>query len=188
MGVSAMVCYEGPIPSNTLQEDQRTRCHTVTSPKVRAGDGATSSFAPVLAADGLWTSPKNFGIVSMRTRLRPHSNSMSPGLDVIRIDIRFINLPAESSDCAEKQGSTKVVRVLPQSFRGTPVRKKSALSMDPPHILLDALHDSISSGTFIDTKFYAFSRREGSGRVSSPRALYCNGRILDAVPYFSSCA
>ncbi|KAF9779863.1 hypothetical protein BJ322DRAFT_346975 [Thelephora terrestris] len=56
-----------------------------------------------------------------------------------------------------------------------------------PRFLLDALSDSISSGIFIDTKFYVFSRREPTyGRVSSPRALYCNSRILDKVPYFST--
>jgi hypothetical protein len=59
--------------------------------------------------------------------------------------------------------------------------------MDPPQFLLDALTDSIGSGTFIDTKFFAFSRREFPGRVGSPRALYCNSRVLNTVPYFSTC-
>ena len=59
--------------------------------------------------------------------------------------------------------------------------------MDPPRFLLDTLDDSIASGIFIDTKFYVFSRREASGYVGSPRALYCNSRVLDTVPYFSSC-
>ena len=59
--------------------------------------------------------------------------------------------------------------------------------MDPPGFLLDALSDSITSGTFVDTKFYVFSRREASGCVGSPRALYCNSRVLNTVPYFSSC-
>ncbi|KAF9649997.1 hypothetical protein BDM02DRAFT_3268320 [Thelephora ganbajun] len=58
--------------------------------------------------------------------------------------------------------------------------------MDPPHFLLEALNDSIVSGTFIDTKFYVFSRREASGRVGSPRALYCSSRVLNTVPYFST--
>ena len=58
--------------------------------------------------------------------------------------------------------------------------------MDPPHFLLDALKDSIVSGTFIDTKFYVFSRRDGSGRVGSPRPLYCNSRVLSTVPHFST--
>jgi hypothetical protein len=56
--------------------------------------------------------------------------------------------------------------------------------MAPPQFLLDALTDSISSGTFIDTKFFAFSRREVTRRVGSPRALYCNSRILNTVSYF----
>ena len=59
--------------------------------------------------------------------------------------------------------------------------------MDPPHFLLDALKESVTSGTFVDTKFYVFSRREASGRVGLPRALYCNSRVLDTVPYFSTC-
>ena len=59
--------------------------------------------------------------------------------------------------------------------------------MDPPHFLLDALKASIASGTFIDTKFYVFSRLDASGRVGSPRPLYCNSRVLKTVPYFSTC-
>ncbi|KAF9779860.1 hypothetical protein BJ322DRAFT_1086930 [Thelephora terrestris] len=56
----------------------------------------------------------------------------------------------------------------------------------PPDFLLDALNDSITSGTFIDTKLYVFSRREASGRVSSPKPMYCNSRVLNTVPYFSA--
>ena len=59
--------------------------------------------------------------------------------------------------------------------------------MDLPHFLLDPLEESITSGTFIDTKFYVFSRRDASGRVGSPRPLYCNSSVLDTVPYFSTC-
>ena len=62
----------------------------------------------------------------------------------------------------------------------------SNATMDPPRFLLEALEESITSGTFIDTKFYVFSRRDSSGRVSSPRPLYCNSRVLNTVPYFSS--
>ncbi|KAF9650003.1 hypothetical protein BDM02DRAFT_1689338 [Thelephora ganbajun] len=58
--------------------------------------------------------------------------------------------------------------------------------MVPPHFLLDALNDSLTSGTFVDTKFYAFSCRQASRRVGSPRALYCNSRILHTVPYLST--
>ena len=55
-----------------------------------------------------------------------------------------------------------------------------------PQPLLDALDESITSGTFIDTKFYVFSRRGASGRVDSPRPLYCNSHVLSTVPYFSA--
>ena len=56
-----------------------------------------------------------------------------------------------------------------------------------PHFLLDPLEESISSGIFINTKFYVFSRRDPSGRVGSPRPLYCNSHILNTVPHFSTC-
>lgn len=59
--------------------------------------------------------------------------------------------------------------------------------MDPPHFLLGALKESITSGTFIDTKFYVFSRLDSSGRVGFPRPLYCNSRVLNTIPYFSTC-
>jgi len=59
--------------------------------------------------------------------------------------------------------------------------------MDPPHFLLDALTDSITSGNFVDTKLYVFSRREASRRVGSPRALYRNSRVLSTVSYLSAC-
>ena len=59
--------------------------------------------------------------------------------------------------------------------------------MDLPHFLLDPLEESISSGIFIDTKFYVFSRRDASGRVGSPRPLYCNSHVLNTVPHFSTC-
>ena len=59
--------------------------------------------------------------------------------------------------------------------------------MEPPNALLDSLKESIASGIFIDTKFYVFSRREPSGRVGSPRPLYCNSHVLNTVPYLSAC-
>ena len=59
-------------------------------------------------------------------------------------------------------------------------------TMGPSQCLLDALDDSITSGTFVDTKFYVFSRREASGCIGSPRTLYCNSRVLNTVPHFSS--
>ena len=68
----------------------------------------------------------------------------------------------------------------------TKLELRTTANMDSPHFLLDALNDSITSGTFIDTKFYVFSRRGASGRVGSPRPLYCNAHALDTVSYFST--
>lgn len=48
-----------------------------------------------------------------------------------------------------------------------------------------ALNDAISPGKFIDTKVILFSRRDGSGRVCEPKALYANSRVLKTVPYFN---
>lgn len=56
--------------------------------------------------------------------------------------------------------------------------------MVPPQFLLDALKKSITSGTFIDTKFHVVG--EASGRVGSPRALYCNSCIMDNIPCLSN--
>ena len=51
--------------------------------------------------------------------------------------------------------------------------------------LREALNDSISSGKFADTKIILFSRRDSSGIVCKPRALYANSHVLRTVPYFN---
>ena len=53
--------------------------------------------------------------------------------------------------------------------------------------LKEVLNDSISSGKFIDTKIILFSRRDSSGRVCRPKALYANSHVLKSVPYFDDC-
>ena len=60
--------------------------------------------------------------------------------------------------------------------------------MDIPTPLEEALRDSITSGTFIDTKFWVFSKRSSkSGRVGGPKALFVNGRVLKSVPQLNAC-
>ena len=55
--------------------------------------------------------------------------------------------------------------------------------MDVPLPVQEALWDSISSGTFIDTKFWVFSKRSSKeGRVGVPRALYVNEQVVRSVP------
>ena len=51
--------------------------------------------------------------------------------------------------------------------------------------LREALNDSISSGRFADTKIVLFSRRDSSGTVCKPRALYASSHVLRTVPYFN---
>ena len=50
--------------------------------------------------------------------------------------------------------------------------------------LREALNDAISSGKFVDTKIVLFSRRDNSGRVCKPKALYASSHVLSSVPYF----
>jgi len=52
--------------------------------------------------------------------------------------------------------------------------------------LKEALNDAITSGKFIDTKIVLFSRRDSSGRVCKPKALYANSHVLKSVPYFNA--
>ena len=42
----------------------------------------------------------------------------------------------------------------------------------------------MTSGVFIDTKFYLFSRRKSSGGVYRPRPLFANSQTLKSVRYF----
>ena len=55
--------------------------------------------------------------------------------------------------------------------------------MDIPIPLQEALRDSITSGTFVDTKFWVFSKRNSKlGRVGEPKALFVNGHVVRSVP------
>jgi len=55
--------------------------------------------------------------------------------------------------------------------------------MDIPIPLREALRDSITSGTFIDTKFWVFSKRGSKpGHAWDPKALFVNGRVARSVP------
>ena len=56
--------------------------------------------------------------------------------------------------------------------------------MDIPISVQEALRDSITSGTFIDTKFWVFSKRgsKTGRRVGDPKALFVNGHVVRSVP------
>ena len=51
--------------------------------------------------------------------------------------------------------------------------------------LREALNESISSGRFEDTKVILYSRRDTSGNICGPRALYASSHALKTVPYFN---
>jgi len=51
--------------------------------------------------------------------------------------------------------------------------------------LCEALNEGISSGNLVDTKIILYSRRNSSGRISRPKALYANSHVLKTVPYFN---
>lgn len=51
-----------------------------------------------------------------------------------------------------------------------------------------ALGDSTRTGTFIDTRFFVYSRRAPSGRVWHPLPLYANGVLLgEKSDYMNTC-
>ncbi|KAF9785422.1 hypothetical protein BJ322DRAFT_829530 [Thelephora terrestris] len=51
--------------------------------------------------------------------------------------------------------------------------------------LREALNRGMCSGNLVDTKIILYSRRENSGRVSRPKALYASSHVLKTVPYFN---
>ena len=51
--------------------------------------------------------------------------------------------------------------------------------------LREALEKGITSGKLADTKIIVFSRKDTSGRVCGPKALYASSHVLKSVPYFN---
>ena len=63
------------------------------------------------------------------------------------------------------------------------------MTIQIPNRLQEALSDSITSGTFVDTKFWVFSRRSSRpGQVGVPKALFVNERVAKGVLRLGSCA
>ena len=77
---------------------------------------------------------------------------------------------------------------LSQTSNGPHIVDVANLVMTIPLPLQEALRDSITSGTFIDTKFWVRSKRGSkSGHVGEPKALFVNGRVAKRVPRLASC-
>ena len=70
----------------------------------------------------------------------------------------------------------------------SPTGNVATLTMTIPFPLQEALRDSITSGTFVDTKFWLFSKRVASkpGRVGDPKPLFVNGHVAKRVPRLAS--
>jgi len=71
----------------------------------------------------------------------------------------------------------------------SPIANVATLTMTIPFPLQEALRDSITSGTFVDTKFWLFSKRASKpGWVGDPKPLFVNGHVVKRVPRLASCA
>lgn len=56
------------------------------------------------------------------------------------------------------------------------------MAATPP--FCEALSEGIASGTLVDTKIILFSRKNYSGLVYGPKALYTSSHVLKSIPYF----
>ena len=69
----------------------------------------------------------------------------------------------------------------------SPIANVATLTMTIPFPLQEALRDSITSGTFVDTKFWLFSKHASKpGRVGDPEPLFVNGHVVRRVPRLAS--
>ena len=69
----------------------------------------------------------------------------------------------------------------------SPITNVATLTMTIPFPLQEALRDSITSGIFVDTKFWLFSKHASKpGRVGDPEPLFVNGRVVRRVPRLAS--
>ena len=81
-----------------------------------------------------------------------------------------------------RAGTHSLIHAWPSIIETCQEALSYTMILTPP--LQEALNDAISSGRFIDTKIVLYSRRDSSGRVCKPRALYANSHVLKTVPYF----
>ena len=73
------------------------------------------------------------------------------------------------------------------SSESSPIVNVATLTMTIPFPLQEALRNSITSGTFVDTKFWLFSKRASKpGRVGDPKPLFVNGHVAKRVPRLAS--
>ena len=75
----------------------------------------------------------------------------------------------------------------PHAYRVYHVNSSENLTMTIPLPVQEALRDSITSGTFVNTKFWVFSKRSSKpGRVGEPKALLVNEHVAKRIPRLAS--
>ncbi|KZT26808.1 hypothetical protein NEOLEDRAFT_1147079 [Neolentinus lepideus HHB14362 ss-1] len=97
-----------------------------------------------------------------------------------------VNLPYDRTKVGswDMQGSSLTIRfTVAWGVEGHPHKAQPTISS----ALQESLSQSITRGFFLDTRFFAYSRRQYSGRVDLPRPIYANGTLLkEKVPYFET--
>ncbi|KIP03404.1 hypothetical protein PHLGIDRAFT_121629 [Phlebiopsis gigantea 11061_1 CR5-6] len=84
-------------------------------------------------------------------------------------------IPRNTLKPAPPQKKGKGARTLPAA---PPI--PADVERQPATLLKLACKLSMASGSFVDTKFFAYTRRDGRGRVGAPRAVYANSFVLRA--------
>ena len=111
---------------------------------------------------------------------------MSAGLNVLHVasDRSADRVPHRPKYISGLILTTPPLRLAlnPQHLK-KPALASLTLTMTIPTPLQEALRDSITSGTFVDTKFWVFSKRGSKpGRIVGPKALFVNERVAKRVP------
>jgi len=89
-------------------------------------------------------------------------------------------------DAKDNQPRPNLVYHL-NSSESSPIENAATLTMTIPFPLQEALRDSITSGSFVDTKFWLFSKRASKpGRVGDTKPLFVNGHVTKRVPRLAS--
>ena len=91
------------------------------------------------------------------------------------------------------KGGSSAKKGRPSVTSAPPSANRSSItsvpwSADRKHITQAAVKQSLLGGEFIDTKFYAFSRRSVAGVVDTPKPVFANSAVLKvSSKYFEGC-
>lgn len=80
---------------------------------------------------------------------------------------------------SSKKGK-KGLKAAPRAMKLTAPPIPANVEKKPEELIKLACKLSMSSGSFVDTKFYAYSKRSPSGTVHKPQSIYANSFLLRA--------